>query len=175
MNEAPTAPLIASVAEFYAQALAIEEEASARYVELADQMEVHNNSEVATLFRKMAEVESEHRDEIARRAGDALVKGRPASFSWIRGEGPETTDFADAHYLMTPYHALVLARINEERAEAFFSDVAATATDPQVQALARQMAEEEREHVEWVDQWLARFPKPECAWDDDPDPPVYSD
>jgi rubrerythrin len=33
------------------------------------------------------------------------------------------------------------------------------------------MAEEEREHVELVEKWLAKYPEPEAGWDDDPDPP----
>ncbi|MGO9772589.1 MAG: ferritin family protein, partial [Roseiarcus sp.] len=69
----PRPPAFASVAEFFAQALAIEVEAAERYTLLADQMDVHNNKQIAAIFRKMAAVEGEHRDEIARRAGDALV------------------------------------------------------------------------------------------------------
>ena len=37
------------------------------------------------------------------------------------------------------------------------------------------MAEEEREHVRLIRDWMKRVPKPEPGWDRDPDPPVYSD
>ena len=53
-----------SVAEFFAQALAIEIEASERYELLADQMDVHNNREIAAIFRKRAAIEAHHRDVI---------------------------------------------------------------------------------------------------------------
>ncbi|MBB1093539.1 ferritin family protein [Rhodopseudomonas palustris] len=168
-------PSFDSVAEFFAQALAIEVEAAERYTLLADQMEVHNNREIAEIFRKMAAIESEHRDEVARRAGDALVAGRPANFGWTAPDGPETTELEQLHYLMTPRQALMLARHNEERAVSYFEAIAATATDPAIAGFAREMAEEERQHVAWVDQWLLKFPADEPGWDEDPDPPLYSE
>jgi rubrerythrin len=168
-------PTFNSIAEFFAQALAIEVEAAERYVLLADQMEVHNNKEIAAIFRKMASIEAEHRDEVARRAGDALVAGRPASFSWTGPDGPEAADFDQLHYLMTPRQALRLARFNEERAVKYFEAVAAAASDPAIAAFAAEMAEDERNHVVWVDQWLEKFAPDEPDWDEDMDPPVYSE
>ena len=128
-------PKFDSVSEFFAQALASEEEASERYTLLADQMEAHNK-EIAAIFRKMASIEAEHRDEIARRAGDALVAGRPATFSWTGPDGPEATDFQRLHYLMTPRQALGLARFNEERAKTYYEAIAEAATDPAIAAFA---------------------------------------
>ena len=168
-------PKLDNIAEFFAQALAIEVEATERYNLLADQMDVHNNREIAAIFRKMAVIEGEHRNEIARRAGDALVAGRPASFSWIGPDGPEAIDCDDVHYLMTPHRALMLARFNEERAVRYFEAIAAAATDPQIAAFAAEMAAEERDHVVWVDQWLEQIAPDEPGWDDDPDPPVHSE
>ena len=170
-----SSPSFGSVAEFFAQALAIEVEAAERYTLLADQMDVHNNQEIAEIFRKMAAIEFEHRDEVARRAGDALVGGQPASFSWIGPDGPETTELDELHYLMTPRQALMLARHNEERAVTYFEAIAAAATDPAIAAFAEEMAEEERQHVVWVDQWLAKLPSDKPGWDEDPDPPIYSE
>lgn len=168
-------PKLNSVAEFFAQALAIEEEATERYNLLADQMEVHNNKEIASIFRKMASIEAEHRNEIARRAGDASVAGSPASFIWIGPDGPEAIDCDDVHYLMTPHRALMLARFNEERAVKYFEAIAAAAIDPQIAAFAAEMAAEERDHVIWVDRWLQQIAPDEPGWDEDPDPPVHSE
>lgn len=178
MSNQPTAeepPKINTVAEFFAQALAIETEATERYTLLADQMEVHNNRKIAAIFRRMAQIEAEHRDEVARRAGAALVAGRPASFTWIGPDGPETIDFEDVHYLMTPHRALMLARLNEERAARYFEAIAAAATDAEIAAFAAEMAEDERNHVAWVDQWIAEFKPDDPDWDEDPDPPIYSE
>jgi rubrerythrin len=168
-------PAFDSVAAFFAQALAIEVEAAERYALLADQMEVHNNNEIAAIFHKMALIESDHHAEIARRARDALVAGRPASFSWTSPDGPEAIAFGEVHYLMTPRQALLLARFNEERAVRYFAAIAAAATDPQIAAFAAEMAAEERHHVIWVDEWLEKFAPDEPDWDADADPPVNSE
>jgi len=168
-------PKLNSVAEFFAQALAIETEASDRYALLADQMEVHNNRKIAEIFRKMARIELQHRDEIARRAGAAVVEGRPASFTWVGPDGPEAIDLEAVHYLMTPYRALMLARLNEVRAVEYFEAIAATTTDPEIAAFAAEMAEDERNHVTWVDKWLEEFKPDDPDWDEDPDPPIYSE
>ncbi len=168
-------PEINSVSEFFARALAIEVEAAERYEMLADQMEVHNNRRIAEIFRKMAKVESEHRTEIARRAGNALVDGKAAQFSWIRPDGPEAIDFADLHYKMTPRQALQLARLNEERAARYFEAIAANATDSEIAAFAATLAEDERQHLAWVDRWIEKCSPDDPDWDEDLDPPVLSD
>jgi rubrerythrin len=169
------APKFDSVAEFFAQALAIEVEAAERYDDLADQMETHNNNKIAAIFRKMAKIEGLHRDEIARRAGDALVGGRPASFSWLAPEGPEAIDFSELHYKMTPRQALMLARHNEERAVKYFEEIAAAAANPEIAAFAATMAEDERHHVVLVDKWLEKYDADDPDWDEDLDPPVISE
>jgi rubrerythrin len=168
-------PKFDSVAEFFAQALAIEIEASERYDDLADQMEMHNNRKIAAIFRKMARIEGLHRDEVARRAGDALVGGRPASFSWLSPEGPEVIDFSEVHYKMTPRQALMLARHNEARAVAYFEAIAAAAGDSEIAAFAATMADDERHHVVLVDKWLDKYDADDPNWAEDLDPPVISD
>ncbi len=142
---------------------------------LAGQMEVHNNPEAAKIFRKMAAVESQHTETILRRAGNLLVGGMPARFSWIAPDGPETTEFDKVHYLMSPHQALQIARVNEERAAAWFEAIAKAAPDPEIAAVADEMAREEREHTAWVERWLRDFPPPEGGWDEDADPPVISE
>jgi rubrerythrin len=76
---------------------------------------------------------------------------------------------------MTPHHALFLALRNEERAEQYFRLMAASATNPEVRALAAEIAAEEREHVGLVRAMIAKHPPPEALWSDDPDPPVHSE
>lgn len=162
--------------EFFARAQAIETEAGERYAELADQMEVHNNREVAALFRKMAEIEAKHARNILARAGDRALPKLPLTARlWDEPEGPETTATGDTHYLMTPYHALELALANEERAARYFSRVAAATANAAIRALAVEIAAEEAEHVALIKAWLAKYPKPEADWAEDPDPPIYSE
>jgi rubrerythrin len=163
-----------TVEEFMAYAWAMEVEAADRYAELADLMSTHHNREVAELFAKLARIEGKHRDQIAAqmgwtRAPDATV------FRWETPEGPETTDYGDLHYLMQPWHALKLAEHNEQRAAEFFDRFARARVPVDVQAAAREMADEEREHVRLIGEWLAKVPPPEPGWDEDMDPPAVAD
>jgi len=157
-----------------AHAYAMAAAAADRYAELADLMSTHHNREVSELFAKLARIEGKHRDQIAtqmgwRQAPDAGV------FRWETPEGPETTDYGELHYLMQPWHALRLAEHNERRAVAFFEHFAAARVPAEVRAAAREMAEEEREHVRLIAEWLARVPPPEPGWDEDMDPPAVAD
>lgn len=166
-------PAIATVSDLYAEALALETEAAERYADLADQMETHNNREVAALFRKLAEIEARHAEALRARAGGPLSGAGGAARQ--RGDRSETAPFDDAHYLMTPAHALRLALASEERAEAFFRELADTGIDAEVRRLAQAFMAEEREHIELLRVWLSKYPAPPSGWADDPDPPVISE
>jgi rubrerythrin len=98
-----------------------------------------------------------------------------AVFRWETPEGPETTDYGELHYLMQPWHALRLAEHNERRAVEFFERFAAARVPAGVRAAALEMAEEEREHVRLIGEWLAKVPPPEPGWDEDMDPPAVAD
>jgi len=60
---------IGSIDELMAYAYALELEASERYADFADAMEIHNNREVAELFRKLARIESRHADQVLEEMG----------------------------------------------------------------------------------------------------------
>ena len=163
-----------TVEQFMAYACAMEVEATERYAELGELMDTHHNREVAELFAKLARIEGKHRDQIMRQMGWATPPAT-SSFRWETPEGPETTDYGDLHYLMTPYHALKLAQHNERRAAEFFEHFAVAKLPAAVRESAAEMAAEEREHVRLIEEWLARFPEPEPGWDEDPDPPAVAD
>jgi rubrerythrin len=172
----PKANAPRTLTEFMAQALAMEREAAQRYSDFADAMEIHNNREVAALFRKMAGIERKHAARIMAEMGwkdmPALPSGKP---SWEGFEAPETTPGDEVHYLMQPYHALQLALLNEQRAERFFARLARAATVEPVRAAARELQAEEREHVKLVRAWMKKLPKPDRYWANDPDPASYTD
>ncbi len=161
------------IGEFLARARAMEMEAQERYEELADQMEVHNNPEVAKLFRQLAEIEGKHAQHFdARVAEEEVPELPPWKLEWPGPEAPEAASADEAHYLMTPHQALRLALAAEQRAHAFFAELARSAADSRIREMARVFAEEEREHVALVESWLREYPEPEPGWDDDPDPPA---
>jgi len=162
-----------SVDELLACALAIEQEAAERYAELADQMEVHNNREVAELFHKLATIEAKHIANVK-----TMSEGRklpPISLwdsPWEDAESPEALTHDEVHYLMTPYHALSLALVGERRAASFFARMAENAQDVEVRRMALRLRDEEQQHVSLMEEWLGRYPAPGEGWDEDPDPPA---
>ena len=165
-----------SIGTLMTYALWLELDAVERYRELADAMEMHNNRDVSELFRKMSTIEGRHADKIMKQMGWTRVPPLPQGAApWPGFESPETVAHDDVHYLMQPYHALALALKGEERAYRFFDARARAATTPAVKRAAVEMAEEEREHVELVRAWMAKVPRPDDDWRDDPDPPRYTD
>jgi rubrerythrin len=166
---------IASASDFMVHAYAMEAEAAERYAEFADSMEVHNNLEVAELFRKLARIEQRHADQILEQMAWKQSPASSANYRWEGTEGPETADPTELHYLMQPYHALQIALINEKRARDFFAHLAKVTTNAGVRKGALEMQEEEAEHVRLIEEWLKRTPKPDPNWEADQDPPVLSD
>ena len=166
---------IASASDFMVHAYAMEAEAAERYAEFADSMEVHNNLEVAELFRKLARIEQRHADQILEQMAWKQSPASSANYRWEGTEGPETADPTELHYLMQPFHALQIALLNEKRARDFFAHLAKVATNAGVRKGALEMREEEAEHVRLIEEWLKRTPKPDPSWESDQDPPVMSE
>jgi len=170
----PSAPVPKTLVELMTQALTMEIEAAQRYTEFADAMEIHNNREVAGLFRKMADIETRHAQQImAQMRWSAMPP--PVSPSWEGYEPPENAAPDEVHYLMQPYHALEIALANEERAERFFAKLASIAAAAPVRKAARAMQAEEHEHVLLIRAWMKKVAKPDPEWANDPDPPVYNE
>lgn len=163
---------IESAAELFARAYEIEVEAEARYLDLADQMEVHNNPDVAGVFRGFAKAEEKHAAEIAARMRERgiTVEIQP-EFDWPRPESPEAVDPLDVHYRMTSYHALELVLGAEQRAFEFFDGLAKHASNGEVRRWAREFAEEEAGHVRYIETLLKQEKKPDDDWADDFDAP----
>ena len=160
--------------EFLAHAVALEQEAADRYLELADMMEAHRNDAVSAVFRDMTRFSEMHRDEIKARAVSVeLPQLKSWEYRWR--SPPEVGGEEGFDYLMEPYHALKYARANELRAMQYYRSVEQASADTEVKRLAAAFAEEESEHVAALDKWIALTPRPSTAWQDDPDtqpPPV---
>jgi rubrerythrin len=155
--------------EFLAHAIALEREAAERYLELADMMEAHRNDSVSALFRDMVHFSRLHHDSIAERArGVALPQLRPWEFRWTRP--PEAGGDEAFEYTLDAHSALRYARANEARAMEYYTEVGLNSTEPEVKRLAAEFAAEETEHVDSIDEWLARTPRTSKTWKSDPDP-----
>ena len=162
-----------SLPDFLAHAIAMEQEAAERYLELADMMEAHRNDAVASVFRSMARFSQMHCDSIKLRAASVeLPKPKSWEFRWR--SPPEVGGEEGFDYMIEPYNALRYARGNELRAMEYYRAVAAQSADAEVRRLAAEFANEESEHLAALDKWVALTPRPSTTWEDDPDtlPPV---
>ena len=166
---------VPNLEEFMSRAYAMELEATERYTQFAEQLDAHNNPEVARLFRKLAEIEGLHAKRILEEMRWPSAPALPPAYAWDGEEGPETAPFDALHYLMQPYHALEIALRCELQAVKYFDEVAAAAGEPRIRAAAQEMAAEEREHVALIKAWMAKVPQPAPGWDEDPDPPRMSE
>lgn len=155
-------------AELYVHAMAIEREAAARYAELATRMAAAGNSGAAALFGMLSVAEARHLKELRRRAARLVLPALEADYSW-----PDTR-------ALTQCHALQIALQAEKGARAFFEHAARVSADPDVHALAREMATEEMEHAAVLERMLFEGPR----WEDyeartamspeaKPGPPTY--
>lgn len=164
---------VQTVAELLAHALAMETEAADRYGELADQMQTHRRTAVAAIFRRLEVAERKHLVDLSAMCkGVTLPHYAPWDFKWRSNEGPETIDISRVHYHLSVREALELALEHERKATQFYAGVADAARAPDVIALARQFADEEREHIAWLEACLAECGADDAKAGEDPDPPL---
>jgi hypothetical protein len=109
-----------------------------------------------------------HHDSIVERArGITLPELRSWQYRWTHP--PEAGGDEAFDYTLDAYNALRYARENELRALEYYSGVGQHSGDAEVQRLAAEFAAEETEHVQALDDWLARTPRPSATFADDPD------
>jgi rubrerythrin len=158
-------PRIASAAELYAHAIAIEREAAERYAEFAERMEDLGNQGAAEVFARLAGFEAEHLEALlARSAGITLPALAPHEYCWLDAGAPETAARELVFRLLTPRQALAIALRAEQRAQVFFERVLLTADDPALRGLAREMAADEGEHIAMLEKLLRKTPEPLADW-----------
>ena len=155
-QESPTCEM--SIEELLLHALVMEREALQRYEWLARMMEVVGNAKVAKIFAKMSKIEAKHVARIEEQIADrALPILTPSEYRWRGPESPENADSSRVYHLMTPTEAMSLALDCEKHAFNFFDDVVDDSTDEDVREMAAEFAVEEKEHVAWVQKWLAEL------------------
>jgi len=173
MINANDAPKITSTADLLAVAYQIEADAVDRYTMLAEQMDSHNNPELAAVFRDLARAEGIHAAEIRRTAGAIDITAHAEKVAkWKSTDSPEAVELGASHYLMTRREALQLALAGEQRALAFFQMFVSSVADPGIKELAGKFVEEETEHVELCQRLLKKYPATAASAPFDPDPGI---
>lgn len=172
----PDSDAIQTVQELVAYTCAMELEAANHYQELADQMEVHNNPEVAELFRKFSDLSNQLKEHyISSSKGVELPHVVPWDYRFECIELLRADNTNDVHYLMTPYHAVELALRCKNRLVEFFANLSETHSDEATRHMAKDFKEEQAKHVSILEQWLAEYPEPDENWREDQDPPTLQE
>ena len=152
-------------------AVLIEEEARDRYVEFAEQMEVHHTPEAARFFRFMSLNEEKHRAELAERR-EGLFGEEPAAVSGAMLFDVEAPEYDEARVFMTARQALGAALRSERKAHAFFDGALQAVDERGVRELFEELREEELEHQELVQRELDKLPPDPgfdaSEWEDEP-------
>jgi rubrerythrin len=157
---------IRSKAALYAHALAMEQAAAVRYRQLAQLAADRGNAPVAALFAHLAAREEQHVRSIGSRSqGLDLPLLKSWQYGWPDAGPPETVSPELGSRVATPHDALKMALEAEQRARGYYEQVFATAADPDVKLLAAALAQEEAQHVEWLERALATTPDPRIDWD----------
>lgn len=160
---------VGSLAELFAIATALEEEAASRYREMAVEMRLQGAESTAAAFEHLAAVEDGHKDKVGR--WSARRNGKAPDIADLRWHVPQTFGDEEAadlvgSRLVTPYRALSMAVRNEERAFAFWSYIVARTDDAAVREIAEALAREELEHVSMLRRERRRAYRSERAVDE---------
>lgn len=130
-------------------ALALEVEAVKRYRQLADLMDRRGEGETAATFRALMAEEEDHVDAVDGWAqGLGLATPDAPAFVWrLPPDIAQSWEELTERTRLTPYQALSLAVLNEQRAFAFYSYISAGTTDDTVRRHAESLAGEELRHA----------------------------
>lgn len=169
----PDCDAIRSLPELIAYTHAMETEAAERYLELADQLEVHNNPEVADMFRRLSGLSDDIKALcLARGEGLGLPRIAPWDYRFECIELLAAGSVDDVHYLMTPHHVVSLALKCKQRMVEFFRHISDARDDQAMRGTALTLMQAQSEQVALLERWLADCAEPEEGWHEDPDPPT---
>lgn len=157
---------IDTVEEFYAHALAIEREAAERYTEFEAYFTDRGEDVLAGLCHNLAVLERSHFDALLRDSRGLKLPAIPANrYRWLEAGSPEAAARELFYRVASERHLLEIALQAEKNAQRFFEWVAEHAPSEPVRALAAEMAQEETEHVNWVNSALQYLPMKPIDWE----------
>lgn len=143
--------------EFFGYAAKVEEDAALNYDQLAAAMDGVGNTEVAKLFKQLADFSRLHLAEVKSRAGSIdLAKNVPPDYVWPNHATPESTAAWAADLSMSRLGGLKVALQGERRGYEFYRAVEATTKNPEVAAAAKQFVAEEADHVKILEAWITQ-------------------
>jgi rubrerythrin len=136
-------------------AIAIEEEGSYYYEQLADWIG-DNNPEVSDFFRRMSVRERRHHEQVVA-LREKLFAGKPSSHAEKVSWGVEAPDFDSVPNDITLRQAFDVAMESETRAHDFYASAIEYAADDQIAELFEGLRASEAEHQRLLKEEMAKF------------------
>jgi len=141
----------------------IEIEAYRRYTLFAEQLGSRDADDAGAVFKAMAVNERKHGEQLAERR-HALFGEVPPKVRLDDIFDVEAPDVGAPSTNMSPLKAYQVALSSERKAFAFYSEALPSVRQPEVKALFEELREEEAEHVQMLEQIIAKLP-PSAALD----------
>jgi rubrerythrin len=138
-------------------AILIEEEAYERYTLFNEQLGHRYPNDAASVFRRMAESEKKHGDELSYRRKD-LFGDKPSNVNKDSIFDIEAPEVGSTRWNMSPYKAFQLVLSSEEKSYAFFDEALTYVKDDKVRDLFTELREEEAEHAQMIKDFIAALP-----------------
>ncbi len=152
--------------EFIAHALAVEFEAARTLRDLRSAFHDRGEDELASLCEKLASLEQEHYERLeARSRGLVLPPVDLKLYAWLESHDADCCPRDMVFHVASARSLLEIALKAEQRAVDMFERAAKQLEDSGVRELARQLAQDEVEHVRWVRDALARTPREFTDWE----------
>lgn len=139
-------------------AIAIEEEAQARYDGFAKITGGRYEGDASDMFRQMSSYESRHREDLATRRRH-LFGDAPRRITAEDLDDVEAPHRGSPRVFMSARQALEVALASEEKARDFFAEALERVDDSEVRALFEDLVHEEEKHVLLVRERLDALPQ----------------
>lgn len=151
-------------------AIAMEEEAQARYQEFTEIVGGRYPGDAADMFRVMAGYEEKHGAELSARRRE-LFGDAPRKVTVDALDDAEAPDRGKPRVFMSARQAMEVALASEEKAYDFFDGALREVTDAKVRALFEELRGEEAHHAAMVRQRLEKLPPGPDVEEDEADAP----
>jgi rubrerythrin len=141
----------------------IEIEAYKRYTLFAEQLGSRDSDDAGAVFKSMAVNESKHGEQLAERRL-ALFGDEPPTVKLDDIFDVEAPDVGAPSSNMSPLKAYQVALSSEKKAFAFYDEALQYVNQPGVKVLFEKLRAEEAEHVQMIEEIIAKLP-PSAAID----------
>lgn len=151
-------------------AIAMEEEAYARYEEFTNVVGGRYPGDAADMFRAMAGYEAKHGADLAARRKE-LFGDAPRRVTTDLLDDAEAPDRGQPRVFMSARQAMEVALASEQKAYDFFDGALREVSDPRVRQLFEELRGEEARHAAMVRERLEKLPPGPDLTDEEADAP----